>query len=437
MTAGSLPPAVLKLRGPCPVRGQPRVPGDKSISHRALLLTGQAAGTSTITGLSEGDDVIRTRLAMEQLGARIEESPGGELVVTGCDLGEPSGPLDHGNSGTGIRLMAGVVAGCDMFAVLTGDQFLRRRPMDRIAAPLREMGAIIDGRRNGSLAPLAIRGGNLRGIRYASPVASAQVKSAILLAGLRATGTTTVVEPTATRRHTEEMLRSFGAEVSVEGTEVRVAPSRLQAADVAVPGDPSQAAFWVIAGLVAPDSEVTVADLYLGPGRAGFVDVLRRMGAAVEVDTAAGSVRSRPGPLTGVTIDSAGLASFIDEVPILAVAASVATGRTVLSGAAELRVKESDRITTVATMLKAFGATVAETTDGMVIEGGARLHGADVDSHGDHRVAMAAAVAAMRAEGETIVHGWESVSTSYPGFADQLNELTNGAAQAEVVPVAG
>jgi 3-phosphoshikimate 1-carboxyvinyltransferase len=204
-----------------------------------------------------------------------------------------------------------------------------------------------------------------------------------------------------------------------------------------VPGDPSQAAFWVVAGLVAPDSEVTVADLYLGPGRAGFVDVLRQMGAAVEVDTAAGTVQSRPGPLTGVTIDSADLAAFIDEVPILAVAASVAAGRTVLSGAAELRVKESDRITTVATMLKAFGATVAETTDGMVIEGGARLHGADVDSHGDHRVAMAAAVAALRAEGETIVHGWESVGTSYPGFADQLNELTNGAAQAEVVPVAG
>ncbi|HEU4421301.1 MAG TPA: 3-phosphoshikimate 1-carboxyvinyltransferase [Pilimelia sp.] len=434
MTAGSLPPAVLKLRGPCQVRGIPRVPGDKSISHRALLLTGQATGTSTVTGLSQGDDVARTRRAMEQLGARIEESAGGALLVTGGDPAEPSGSLDHGNSGTGIRLMAGVVAGCDLFAVLTGDEFLRRRPMDRIAAPLRAMGAVIDGRRNGSLAPLAIRGGHLRGIRYASPVASAQVKSAILLAGLRATGITTVVEPIPTRRHTEEMLLSFGAEVSVEGAEVRVAPSRLQATDVAVPGDPSQAAFWVVAGLVVPDSEITVADLYLGPGRAGFVDVLRHMGADVDVDAASGAVRSRHGPLTGVTIDSAGLSSFIDEVPILAVAAAAATGRTVLSGASELRVKESDRITTVASMLKAFGGTVAETTDGMVIEGGARLHGADIDSHGDHRVAMAAAIAALRAEGETTVRGWESVSTSYPGFAEQLNELTNGAAEADVIP---
>ena len=313
MTAGSLPPEVLTLRGPCPVRGALRVPGDKSVSHRALLLAAQAGGRSEIRGLSGGDDVARTRLAVEQLGATVTDAGDGVLVVEGGRLAEPAAPLDHGNSGTGIRLTTGVVAGLDLFAVLTGDEFLRRRPMGRIVAPLREMGARIDGRGGGTLAPLAIRGGGLRGIRYPSPVASAQVKSAILLAGVRASGTTTVVEPTPTRRHTEELLAEFGVEVRTDGNAVTVVPGPLTPTAVRVPGDPSQAAFWVVAGLVAPDSDITVDDLYLGYGRAGFLDVLGQMGAQVETDRATGTVHASGRSLRGVAIDSTDIASFIDR----------------------------------------------------------------------------------------------------------------------------
>jgi 3-phosphoshikimate 1-carboxyvinyltransferase len=430
MTAGALPPAVLTLRGPCSVRGRLRVPGDKSISHRALLLSALARGQSTVSGLSAGDDVARTRRAVEQLGAVVTDAGDGTVTVRGGGLSEPSTVLDLGNSGTGIRLMAGLVSGLDIFAVLTGDEFLRRRPMDRIAGPLREMGARIDGRANGSLAPLAIRGGGLIGIRYQSPVASAQVKSAIMLAGLHAAGPTTVVEPTVTRRHTEEMLASFGVEVRSEGTAVTVVPGELSAAAVQVPGDPSQAAFWVVAGVVAPESDVLVEDLYVGHGRAGFLTVLAHLGAKLEVDN--GAIRASTGHLAGAAVGADDVASFIDEVPILAVAAASARGRTVFQGAEELRVKESDRIATTAAMLRAFGVDVVERPDGMAVEGAARLRGAEVDSNGDHRIAMAAAIAALRAEGTTVVRGWEAVSTSYPEFVTELNRLTGGAAGAEV-----
>lgn len=435
MTAGSLPPAVLKVRGPSQVEGSLRVPGDKSVSHRALLLSALAGGDSTITGISRGDDVTRTRRAIEQLGAGVIENLDGSLTVAGGELREPEEPLDHGNSGTGIRLMSGIVAGLDMFTVLTGDEFLRRRPMDRVAAPLRAMGALVEGRGNGSLAPLAIRGGGLRGIDYVSPVASAQIKSAVLLAGLHARTPTMVREPTITRRHTEEMLRDFGVDISWTGTEVRLTPGPLKAQPVTVPGDPSQAAFWVVAGLVAPESSVVVEDLYLGAGRTGFVDVLRLMGATIETDAGAGSLQARRQSLHGIDIDPATVSTFIDEVPVLAVAAAVADGTTVLSGAEELRVKESDRITAVVAMLKAFGVKVQENRDGMVIEGGRPLRGAEISSLGDHRIAMAAAIAALCAEGETVIHGWEAVSTSYPGFAEELNRLTNGSARAEVLNI--
>jgi 3-phosphoshikimate 1-carboxyvinyltransferase len=239
-----------------------------------------------------------------------------------------------------------------------------------------------------------------------------------------------VVEPIVTRRHTEEMLSSFGLEVHTEGTAVTVVPGELSATSVQVPGDPSQAAFWAVAGAVAPDSDVVVEDLYLGHGRAGFLAVLEQLGAEVQVD--AGAVRTRAGQLAGADVGAADVASFIDEIPILAVAAAAAKGRTVFTGVEELRVKESDRIATTAAMLRAFGVAVEELPDGMVIEGTARLRGADVDSHGDHRIAMAAAIAALRAEGTTVVRGWEAVSTSYPGFAAELNRLTDGAAGAQV-----
>lgn len=432
MTAGGMSPLTLTLKGPCELQGSLQVPGDKSVSHRALLLAAVAEGQSTIVGLSNGDDVLRTRGAVEALGIEVVQEPGGNVVVNGGSVQEPQEPLDHGNSGTGIRLTAGLLAGYDFLSILTGDEFLRRRPMDRVAVPLRAMGAFVDGRRSGSLPPLVIRGGPLRGITYESPVASAQVKSAVLLAGLHAEGPTTVVEPVATRRHTEEMLLAFGAHVEVDGLRVTVRGGPLTPTTVVVPGDPSQAAFWVVAALIAPGSSVEISQLYLGHGRDGFVRVLAGMGAAMDVDRTHGTIAATSGPLRGLDVDHGDLASFIDEVPVLAVAAAAGEGTTVFRGAGELRVKESDRLATTVAMLKAFGVAAHDEADSMVIEGGTKFRGGEVDSHGDHRIAMAAAVAALRAEGVTTIRGWESVATSYPSFADEVNRLTNGAAGATV-----
>ncbi|HEY9522879.1 MAG TPA: 3-phosphoshikimate 1-carboxyvinyltransferase [Thermopolyspora sp.] len=417
------------LAGPGRVSGTIRVPGDKSISHRALLLAGLAEGTSVITGLSGGDDVRRTRLALEAYGVAIEqadEAGRAGLLVHGGLRDEPDEPLDLGNSGTAMRLLSGVCAGVDGFAVLTGDKYLRARPMDRVATPLRAMGAAIDGRKRGLLAPLGIRGGGLTGIEYDSPVASAQVKSAILLAGLSASGRTTVREPVATRRHTEEMLADFGVAVEVDGTRVTVERARLVGTKVDVPGDPSQAAFWIVAGLIVPGGSVAVENVYLGYGRTGFVDVLRRMGGAVDVDPALRVIQAEHGALRGIEIGPGEIPSIIDEVPILAAAATAATGTTIIEGAGELRVKESDRIKSTVRMLRAFGAQATETEDGMVIEGGAELRGATIDSHGDHRIAMAACVLALAATGDTVIHGWDSVATSYPGFAATVDRVTGG-----------
>jgi 3-phosphoshikimate 1-carboxyvinyltransferase len=431
---------VVMLSGPGRVSGVLRVPGDKSISHRALLLAGLAEGTSVITGLSGGDDVRRTRLAMEAYGVGVEQAEEGgagapALVVQGGLRDEPGEPLDLGNSGTGMRLLAGVCAGVDGYAVLTGDRYLRARPMDRVAVPLRAMGAAIDGRKGGLLAPLGVRGGGLTGIDYASPVASAQIKSAILLAGLSASGRTTVREPVATRRHTEEMLADFGVEVAVDGTTVSVERARPVGTKVDVPGDPSQAAFWVVAGLIVPEGSVAVENVYLGHGRTGFLDVLRRMGGVVDVDPALRLIRAEHGPLRGIEIGPAEIPSIIDEVPILAAAAASAAGTTVISGAGELRVKESDRITSTVRMLQAFGVKATETDDGMVIEGGGALHGAEIDSHGDHRIAMASCVLALAASGDTVIRGWDSVATSYPGFADTVSQVTGGAVRLSAVEV--
>jgi 3-phosphoshikimate 1-carboxyvinyltransferase len=413
------------LSGPGRVAGTLTVPGDKSISHRALLLAGLAEGTSTVTGLSKGDDVSRTRRGLERLGVGFQRTGDGWSIRGGLRR-EPDEPLDLGNSGTAMRLFTGVCSGLDAFTVLTGDQYLRARPMARVAEPLRAMGARIDGRLAGSLAPLAVRGGSLTGIDYTSPVASAQVKSAILLAGLSARGRTTVREQTATRRHTEEMLADFGGSVFIDGTAVTMEPRRLTATTVRVPGDPSQAAFWAVAGAVCPDSAVTIEGLYLGYGRAGFVGVLRRMGARVETDPAAGALHAQSGQLRGVQIGPDEIPGIVDEVPVLAVAAAFAEGTTVISGAQELRVKESDRIKSTVAMLRAFGGAVQETPDGMVIEGGRLLSGGVVDCCGDHRIAMAACVCGLATKGTTIIRGWESVATSYPGFADDVRLLSDG-----------
>jgi 3-phosphoshikimate 1-carboxyvinyltransferase len=419
----------LRVTGGRPLRGRLRLPGDKSISHRALLLAARAEGTSVVRGLSEGDDVTRTRSAIEALGAAID----GDRITGGSTLlHEPEVVLDVGNSGTGIRLLAGFCAGFDWLTVLAGDASVASRPMARVTEPLRAMGASVDGRDGGRYPPLVVRGGRLTGIEHSPPVASAQVKTAVLLAGLGADGDTAVREPVATRAHTEELLALCGADVEVTpldggGRRVRVRRSVLSPFTLDVPGDPSQAAFWVVAACIVPGSEVVVDDVYLGPGRAGFLDVLARMGADVERDGER-SVRARYGPLQGADVGGDEVPGLIDEIPVLAVAAAVADGPSTFGGAAELRVKESDRIATVADALRAFGAVVETKADGFVIGGGASMVGAHISSEGDHRVAMAMAVAALAADGQSVVDGWDAVATSYPGFADDLHHLGGEAA---------
>lgn len=414
----------LVVTGGRPLRGRLRVPGDKSISHRALLLGALADGTSVVRGLSPGDDVARTRAAVEAMGASVD----GDRVTGGRRrLHEPEDVIDVGNSGTTMRLLAGVCATVPGVSVLTGDASIRRRPMDRVATPLRQMTADIDGRDGGRLPPLVVRGGDLKGIEYDLPVASAQVKAAVLLAGLVAEGETVLHERVRTRAHTEEMLARFGADVVVEdgGLTTRVRPSAVQPFDLTVPGDPSQAAFWLVAACLVPGSDVVVDDVYTGPARAGFLEVLARMGAAVSGEGE--RLRARhTGPLQATEIGGDEVPGLIDEIPVLAVAAAGAEGTTVIHGASELRVKESDRIDTVAAELSAMGAHVEARPDGMVIHGRpGSLQPAQVRSHGDHRLAMALAVAGLAGtpSGQTVVEGWEAVATSYPGFEADLERL--------------
>jgi 3-phosphoshikimate 1-carboxyvinyltransferase len=414
---------ILTINGPSALRGTLQVPGDKSISHRAIMLSALADGTSTIRGLSDGADVGHTLAAMQSLGADITRSSDGSVLITGGALRESDRVIDVGNSGTGIRLLAGLVAGLAFRTELDGDASIRSRPMDRIAEPLRLMGAAVGGGSDGRFAPLVITGGHLHGIDYPTPVASAQVKSAILLAGLSADGTTTVREPARTRQHTEEMLLARGADLTVDGTTTHLRRSALKPLDESVPGDPSQAAFWIAAAAAIPGSDVTVLDLYLGPARAGFLEVLQRMGADLEITTEPGSsatVRVRGGTLRSTEIEPDEVPSLVDEIPALAVAAALAVGVTRVRGAGELRVKESDRLATIAELLTAFGAPVTELEDGLDITGGAALHAARVDSHGDHRIAMAGAMAAIATTGTSMIDGFDSVATSYPAFAEHL-----------------
>ena len=401
-----------------PLRGTIRVPGDKSISHRALLLGALAKGTSRVTGLSDGDDVRRTAAAVKAMGASIE----GDRVVGG-DLREPAHTIDVGNSGTSVRLLAGLCAGFPWLTVLDGDDSIARRPMDRVAEPLRSMGASIDGRDGGDRTPLAIRGGGLHGIDYTLPVASAQVKSAVLLAGLSAEGDTVVRESVATRAHTEELLQLAGADIEVREGFVRVRRSVLETFELDVPGDPSQAAFWVVAATIVEGSELTIEPIYSGAARTGYIGVLQRMGASIASEPAgphAVRLHVRGAQLHGTTIDGDEIPS-LDEVPALAVAAAFADGETRFVNAGELRVKESDRIATVTTMLRAFGVDAEATDDGLAVRGASSLAGARVDSSGDHRIAMAAAIAALRATGSTTIEGWHAVATSYPSFAEDLS----------------
>ena len=422
------------------LQGRLAVPGDKSISHRALLLAARARGTSRLTGLSNGADVAATMCAMAAFGAAVDVLGPGAVTVTGGDLHEPETVIDVGNSGTGIRLMAGWAAGIDGLTVLQGDASIARRPMGRVAEPLRAMGAHIDGRQGGRLPPLVIRGGPLTAIDYTLPVPSAQVKSAVLLAGLAADGPTTVREPVATRAHTEEMLRAAGVRVdtgnpNTGGAVVTVHPGPVRPCDVDVPGDPSQAAFWIVAACITPGSRITVERVYVGPHRAGFVDVLRRMGADIEVTPLApggttADITARYGPLTATTVGGAEVPGLIDEIPVLAVAAAHAEGVTTFADAAELRVKESDRIATMVAALTAVGAGAEARPDGLVVSGqaGRPVPGGRIDSAGDHRVAMSLAVAALAAAGPVDIEGWEAVATSYPHFEEDMRRcLTRSA----------
>jgi len=417
--------------GTGPLRGHLRVPGDKSISHRALLLAALADGRSRLSELSAGADVAATGAAITAMGARID----GDAVHGGRNrLHEPERVVDVGNSGTCIRLLAGWCAAMPWLTVLQGDASIGRRPMDRVAEPLRRMGAGIDGRQGGRFPPLVVRGGGLSGIDLDLAVPSAQVKGAVLLAGLAAAGETVVRERVATRAHSEEMLAACGAdiEVSPDGLTTTVRPSPLEPFELDVPGDPSQAAFWLVGACLVPGSEVTVEGVYVGRARAGFLDVLRRMGADLEVEpTGPGVARitaRHSAGLRGTRIGGDEVPALIDEIPVLAVAAAVAEGPTEVCGAAELRLKESDRVASTVALLSAMGASCEPRPDGLFVPGGSRLTPGAVESAGDHRIAMAAAVAALVARGTTRITGWGAVRTSYPRFQDDLRLLLTGGA---------
>ena len=406
--------------------GTLRVPGDKSMSHRCVMLGALAEGVTQVTGLLEGEDVLSTLAAFRAMGVRAEGPDQGRLVIHGVGLQGlkvPKGELDMGNSGTAMRLMAGILAGQSFDSVLTGDASLRLRPMNRVAIPLSNMGAVIHTAEGGR-PPLRIKGGQpLHGIDYVMPMASAQVKSSLLLAGLYAQGETRVTEPAPTRDHTERMLRGFGYVVHTDGARMRLSGGgRLQAGDIDVPADISSATFFLVGAAITPGSDVTLQHVCVNPTRIGVLNILAHMGARVELQNrrAVGGepvadIRVRGGGLRGIVIPEDQVPLAIDEFPALFIAAACAEGETVLTGAAELRVKESDRIAVMATGLRALCIDARETPDGMIIQGG-YLQGGTVDSHGDHRIAMAFAMAALRASGPILVRDCKNVATSFPDF---------------------
>ncbi|MHB8572200.1 MAG: 3-phosphoshikimate 1-carboxyvinyltransferase [Candidatus Dormibacteria bacterium] len=417
------------------LRGTLRVPGDKSISHRALMLNSVAEGTAVLEGVATGLDVQSTRDCLTALGAQFHVD-GDRVTVEGVGLRglhAPAGPLDCGNSGTTLRLLTGLLAGYDFETTLTGDESLGRRPMERVAEPLRLMGAMVQSGTAGG-APVMVEGGDLRGIDYTMPVASAQVKSAILLAALNARGTTIVGERLPSRNHTEIALLQMGADLTAfSGTIMLMGPARrLRACSMTIPGDISSAAFWLAAAAAHPDSEVRVEGVGLNPTRTGILRVLETMGADVTVEPGAlsggearGAVTVRPAPLGAISISAEMIPHVVDEIPVIAVIATQAAGTTRITGAGELRLKESDRITMLATELKNLGAEVSELADGLEVRGPTPLYGAAVDAHGDHRLAMALAVAGLLAESEVSISGAESASVSYPGFWDDLREIVS------------
>lgn len=419
--------------------GNLSVPGDKSISHRSLILNAIAYGDALVQDISIGDDVLSTMHCLQAMGVHIE--PTGQtrtykVIGNGPQLIEPADILDAGNSGTSMRLLSGVLASQPFVSVITGDSSLRSRPMQRIVHPLEQMGAQVMGRRENTLAPLIFRGSELQGIEYDLPMASAQVKSAILLAGLSASSETVIRQPALSRDHTERMISAMGGKVEEDGLNLTVVPTKLKAVDIKVPGDISSAAFWVVAGLCHPNAQITVKNVGLNPSRTGIIDVLQAMGAGDSLQLV--NHRNEGGePVADILITSTELHGaeiggdliprMLDEVPIIAVAACFAIGDTVIRDAAELKVKESDRIATTVSELTRLGANIEASEDGMIIHGkgsgGGALNGAACESHTDHRLAMSMAVAGLLADGETTVHGAPDASVSYPGFWQDLESL--------------
>lgn len=416
-----------------PLHGTIEIPGDKSISHRAVIFGSLANGTTKISNFLDGEDCMRTIHAFQEMGVSID-CKGTDVIIKSegiSGLKEPKNPLYFGNSGTTARLMLGLLAGLPFFSTAYGDPHLTKRPMDRVVVPLEKMGAKFDGRENGSYLPMAIRGQKLSGITYEMPIKSAQVKSAVLLAGLLADGKTSVIEKTVTRDHTENMLRAFGADIETEGNRVTInGGTPLNAADVTVPGDISSAAFFLAAAAIVPGSVLTLKRVGLNQTRTGILDVLQQMGAQFTINhknetggEIFGDITIHSNSLKGVTIEGEIIPRLIDEIPIIALIATQAEGKTVIKDAEELRVKETDRISAVTDVLSTLGANIEETEDGMIIHGKANLNGGHVKSYSDHRIAMMAAIASLISEKPVTIDDVSSVNISYPAFFEHLHSI--------------
>ena len=418
------------------LNGSIRVPGDKSISHRSIIFGSLAEGETKVYDILRGEDVLSTMQVFRDLGVEIEDKDG---VVTiqgvGMDgLKVPQNALDMGNSGTSIRLISGALAGADFEVEMFGDDSLSKRPMDRVTLPLKKMGVSISGQTERDLPPLHLKGTkNLRPIRYELPIASAQVKSALIFAALQAQGQSVIIEKECTRNHTEDMLQQFGGDLSVDGKKITVqGPQKLSGQTVVVPGDISSAAFWLVAGLIVPNSRVVLKNVGINETRTGIIDVIRAMGGKLEITdmdpiAKSATLTVETSDLKGTEIGGALIPRLIDELPIIALLATQAQGQTVIKDAEELKVKETDRIQVVADALNSMGATITPTADGMIIKGKSTLHGAKVNTFGDHRIGMMTAIAALLvADGEVELDRAEAINTSYPSFFDDLETLIHG-----------
>lgn len=415
------------------LHGELNVPGDKSISHRSVMFGAIAHGETLVTNFLPGDDCKSTISCFRKLGVEIIEDENVlRIMGNGFDgLIEPEEVLDVGNSGTTIRLLMGILSGRPFFSTLVGDSSIGKRPMTRVTEPLSKMGSYIDGRKNRKFTPISIRGGNLKPIHYELPVASAQVKSAIILAGLQTDGQTTIIEPKDTRDHTERMVRQFGGEIDRKGKTITVkGGQKLTAADVHVPGDISSAAFFLVAGAIIPGSEIMLKNVGLNPTRTGILEVMKKMGANIEIfqkeDDSfepSGDILVKASKLKGTVIEGELIPKLIDEIPIIALMATQAEGNTIIKDAEELKVKETNRIDTVVNELKTLGALIEATDDGMIIHGKSKLTGGTVSSHGDHRIGMMLAIAALLCEQEANLENPEAISVSYPNFFTHLDHL--------------